>query len=186
MTVSPSLDVAMYPIADFDANDNIYSPGMSVSQVFTGGFVNVDSDEFHAVVGAYGGHTAGVASGFGAVFGISTGGTSPTDQIGAGLNVSVESTQLWDGSRAAVIAKIYGDIIRFSTITTTTTNIAVSGTNIDSTGSYGNHKIILNYGSGYSQGSGGVQSGVIAWTDATVSAATLSGGKAGDLVFKFD
>jgi hypothetical protein len=187
MTVSPSLDVSMYPIQDFDANDSVYSPGMTVSQVFSGGFANIDAEEFHIVTGAYGSHTtsAPFISNFGAVFGISTGGTSPTDQVGAGLNSFVDSTQLWDGSRAAVVAKLYGDIIQISTVTTST-DITVSSTNIDSTGSYGDHKTILNYGAGYLEGQGGVQKGTIAWTDATVSAATLGGGKAGDIVFKFD
>lgn len=185
MTVSPSLDVAMYPITDFDANDNIYSPGMSVSQDYSGGFNNIDTDEFHLVTGAFGSHTPGSISSFGGVFGVSTGGASPTDEVGAGLVAFVDSAQLWDGSRAAVVAKIYGDIVQISTMSTST-DITISGTNIDSTGSYGDHKTVMNYGSGFLEGQGGIQKGTIAWTDATVSAATLSGGKAGDLVFKFD
>jgi len=188
MTVSPSLDVAMYPIQDYDANDNIYSPGMTVSHVFTGGFKNIGADELHIVAGAYGAHNPGVASNFGAVFGISTGGSSPTDEVGAGLNTFVKSDKLFD-SRAAVVAKIYGDIVQISTITTGT-DIEVSGTPIYDAGSplLSDYKHILNYGpdNSYSEGDGGVQKGTIAWTDATVSAITLSGGNTGDIVFKFD
>lgn len=201
MTVSPSLDVAMYPIQDFDANDSLYSPGVQVSKDFPSGFVNVDTSEWHTVMGAYGSYTttSPFLSNFGAVFGISTGvyqppndingnpvaEVPPTDLVGAGLNVYVNSTDSFNISRAAVVAQIYGDIIKISTMTTTT-NIAISGTNIDSTGSYGDHKTVMNYGPGVLEGIGGIQKGTIAWTDATVSAATLSGGKAGDLVFKFD
>jgi len=192
MIVSPSLDVQMFPIInDYSETDNIYSPGMTVSLEYQNPPSNIDAQEAHIVIGAYGGQAeeSPYPAGFGAVFGISTGsynGTAPTDEVGAGLNAFFGDNALLSG-RAAFVAKLYGDIVQISTITTGT-DIEVSGTPIYDAGSplLSDYKHILNYGAGYSEGSGGVQKGTIAWTDATVSAATLSGGNTGDIVFKFD
>ena len=190
MVISPSLDIAMYPIQDGDLHDKLLSPGMSISQTFAGGFAGLtDVDEAHAIVGAYSSGSTSSAV-FGSVFGIST--TTPlnyTDPgaLGAGMNVSINgaSTGSFNASpaRAPAIVELYGDIVKLRHIgdylTAGGPNIAHSGTDL------ADYRTVLRYSSGVVQGTGGIQPGTIAWTTSAVTGVTLTGGVAGDLVFKY-
>jgi len=191
MVISPSLDIAMYPIQDGDLSDKLLSPGMSISQTFAGGFEGLtDVDEVHAIVGSYSSPGGAVfGSVFGSVFGISTTATEyeSLGAIGAGMNVSIDgsSTGSFNASpaRAPAIVELYGDIVKLRHISDYLVaggpNIAHSGTDL------ANYRTVLRYSSGVVQGTGGIQPGTIAWTTSAVTGVTLTGGVAGDLVFKY-
>ena len=189
MVISPSLDIAMYPIQDGNLVDKLLSPGMSISQTFAGGFAGLtDVDEAHAIVGAYSSGSTSSAV-FGSVFGISTTATEyeSLGAIGAGMNVSINgaSTGSFNASpaRAPAIVELYGDIVKLRHIgdylTAGGPNIAHSGTDL------ADYRTVLRYSSGVAQGTGGIQPGTIAWTTSAVTGVTLTGGVAGDLVFKY-
>ena len=189
MVISPSLDIAMYPIQDGNLSDKLLSPGMSISQTFAGGFAGLtDVDEAHAIVGSYSSGSTSTAV-FGSVFGISTTATEyeSLGAIGAGMNVSINgaSTGSFGASpaRAPAVVELYGDIVKLRHIDDYLTaggpNIAHSGTDL------ANYRTVLRYSSGVAQGTGGIQPGTIAWTTSAVTGVTLTGGVAGDLVFKY-
>ena len=123
------------------------------------------------------------------MFGISTTATEyeSLGAIGAGMNVSIDgsSTGSFNASpaRAPAIVELYGDIVKLRHIDDYLTaggpNIAHSGTDL------ANYRTVLRYSSGVVQGTGGIQPGTIAWTTSAVTGVTLTGGVAGDLVFKY-
>lgn len=187
MTMSPSLDVSLFPVYDGNTADKIVSPGISVSQTFAGGFAGLtDVEEVHSVVGAYSSGSTSTAV-FGSVFGISTTADNydSPGALGAGMNVSINgaSTGSFGGGRAPAIVELYGDIVKLRHVDDYLAagghNIAHSGTELT------NYKTILKYTSGVAQGAGGIQPGTIAWTTSAVTGVTLTGGVAGDLVFKY-
>ena len=187
MTLSPSLDVSLFPVYDGNTADKIVSPGISVSQTFAGNFAGLtDVVEVHSVVGAYssGSTTSAV---FGSVFGVST--TAANYQspgaLGAGMNVSIDGTETvsFGGGRAPAIVELYGDIVKLRHINDylvgNGSNIAHNGTDLV------DYRTVLKYTLGVEQGEGGIQPGTIAWTTSAVTGITLTGGVAGDLVFKY-
>lgn len=187
MTMSPSLDVSLFPVYDGNTADKIVSPGISVSQTFAGGFAGLtDVDEVHSVVGAYSSGSTSTAV-FGSVFGISTTADNydSPGALGAGMNVSINgaSTGPFGGGRAPAIVELYGDLVKLRHIDNYLvgggSNIAHSGTDL------ADYRTVLRYSSGIAQGTGGIQPGTIAWTTSAVTGVTLTGGVAGDLVFKY-